>query len=138
MNNASQNKIRIVALMVFILTLIFIFSNYILIPIFLMVDFALRGFNFGKFSPLSFISSKVSKFLPFADKPVFFPPKQFAAKIGFLFSITLIVFYFLDLNSIVIASVLAFFAAMEAFFNVCMGCIVYNYFQKIKSKTVKN
>lgn len=134
MTNASQNKIRITALMVLILTLIFINSNYILIPVFLTIDFALRGFNFGKFSPLSLIASNVVKFLPFADKPIFFPPKQFAAKIGFLFSITLIIFYFLNLNSIIIASTLAFFAAMEAFLNICMGCIVYNYFQNLKSK----
>ncbi|MGS0748415.1 DUF4395 domain-containing protein [Halpernia sp. GG3] len=138
MKNASQNKIRIIAFLVFILTLIFMFSNFILIPIFLTVDFALRGFNASKFSILSVISSKIVKFLPYAEKPVFFPPKQFAAKIGLVFSISLIIFYFLNLNSIIITSILAFFAAMEAFFNICMGCIVFNKYQEMKIKYSKN
>ena len=136
MSNASQNKIRITAFMVFLLTIIFITSNFILIPIFIAIDFALRGFNFGKYSILSLISSKIVKFLPFTDKPIFFPPKQFAAKIGFMFSLILILFYFLNLKSIIVASILAFFAGMEAFLNICMGCIVYNYWQKIKNKVV--
>lgn len=132
MTNASQNKIRIIAFLVFVLALLFMYFNFILIPVFLAIDFALRGFNLGKYSLLSVLASKIVKFLPFADKPIFFPPKQFAAKIGFVFSLALIIFYFLHLNSIPIAAILALFAAMEAFFNICMGCIVYNQFQKLK------
>jgi hypothetical protein len=138
MNDASQNKIRIIALIVFIVTLLFIYFNFILIPIFLAIDFALRGFNLGKYSLLSIISSKIANYLPFADKPIFFPPKQFAAKIGFIFSLSIVIFYFVNINSIIVASILAFFAAMEAFFNICMGCIVYNKYQEIKTKFSTN
>lgn len=134
MISATENKIRIIALFVFISALLFIYTNSILIPIFLTLDFALRGFGYGKYSVLAFLSSKIVKNLKTNDKPIFFPPKQFSAKIGFVFSISLLVFHYFQINTVIITIILGFCAALEAFFSFCVGCIVYNYIQKVKLK----
>jgi len=49
----TENKIRIIAFEIFILSLLFLTTNLLLIPIFLAVDFGLRGFGFIKVQPFS-------------------------------------------------------------------------------------
>lgn len=134
MIKATENKIRLTAFWVFILVLLFIESNFILIPIFLAIDFFLRAFGYGKFSILGNLSLFVSKFLKLKEVGVFFPPKQFAAKIGFVFSLLLIILNLLTFNSLYISLIFIFFAALEAFFNICAGCYVYNFYHTSKSK----
>ena len=130
----TENKIRLTAFLVFILTLIYIKTHFIIISIFLLIDFALRGFGFGKYSILGFVAEKLVVLLKLKEKPIYFPPKQFAAQVGFLFSLTLVVFNIFEINHIIESAILLICAGLEAFFNFCVGCYVYNAYYHIKNK----
>ena len=130
----TENKIRLTAFLVFLLTIIYIKTNFIGIPIFLLLDFAIRGFGFGKWSVLGFLAEKLVTLFKLEQKPIYFPPKQFAAQVGFIFSFTLLLFNIFDLNAIVISLILLICAGLEAFFNFCVGCYVYNSYYHFKNK----
>ena len=120
--------------MVFILTIIYIKTNFIFIPFFLLIDFAIRGFGYGKWSVLGFLAEKLVTLFKLEQKPIYFPPKQFAAQVGFIFSFMLLLLNIFDINAIVISLILLICAGLEAFFNFCVGCYIYNVYYQIKNK----
>jgi hypothetical protein len=128
----NESKIRLIALFVFIVTVAFIFLKIIYLPAFLVIDFALRSFNMGKYSLFAVISEWVVKTYKLPVKSVYLPPKRFAARIGLLFSCTIVVLQLLSIDSIIVSLVLAFFAALESFFSICAGCYVYSYLVQYK------
>ena len=130
----TENKIRLTAFWVFLLTIIYIKTSFIGIPIFLLLDFAIRGFGYGKWSVLGFIAEKLVTLFKLEQKPIYFPPKQFAAQVGFIFSFMLLLLNIFDINAIVISLILLICAGLEAFFNFCVGCYVYNAYYHIKNK----
>ena len=130
----TENKIRLTAFLVFILTIIYIKTNFIFIPFFLLIDFAIRGFGFGKWSILGLIAEKLVSILKLEQKPIYFPPKQFAAHVGFIFSLLLLIFNIVEINSIIISIILLICAGLEAFANFCVGCYVYNFYYQIKNR----
>jgi hypothetical protein len=101
---------------------------------FLLIDFALRGSGFGKWSILGLIAEKLVSILKLEQKPIYFPPKQFAAQVGFIFSLLLLIFNIVEINSIIISIILLICAGLEAFANFCVGCYVYNFYYQIKNR----
>ena len=130
----TENKIRLTAFLVFILTIIYIKTNFIFIPFFLLIDFEIIGFGFGKWSILGFLAEKIVSVFNLEQKPIYFPPKQFAAQVGFIFSLLLLVFNIAEINSIIISIILLICAGLEAFANFCVGCYVYNFYYQIKNR----
>ncbi len=103
-------------------------SSWILMFI-LAGDFFVRGFLNPRWSLFSKVSGGlIRRVIPFSEKQIFFPPKQFAARVGFVFSVTSAILFITELTAagIVMAGTLAVFAALECFLNICMGCIFYN------------
>ena len=130
----NESKIRLIALFVFASTITYILTSFIAIPVLLVIDFSLRSFDLGKFSPFAVISDWLVKTLNLPVKSVYLPPKRFAARIGLLFSITILSLQLLGLNSIIVSSVLAFFAALESFLSICAGCYVYSFLQQFRKQ----
>lgn len=130
----TENKIRITAFLVFILTILYITTHSVWIPLFLLIDFALRGSGYGKWSVLGLIAEKLVSILKLEQKPIYFPPKQFAAQVGFIFSLLLLIFNIAEINSIIISIILLICAGLEAFANFCVGCYVYNFYYQIKNR----
>ncbi|MGE5109160.1 MAG: DUF4395 domain-containing protein [Sphingobacteriales bacterium] len=134
-NNATvnENTVRIIAFFVAVLVLFFLLSGNIILFIFLTADFAIRGFGFKQYSLLRFIADKINDlFFGGARKPMFAPPKSFAAKIGLLFCVAIIIFFFtgwLNISNI-LAVVLGAFALLESLGNICVGCYIYNFIRK--------
>jgi Domain of unknown function (DUF4395) len=128
----NETVVRMIALQVLVLVLISMYLNLYIIPLFLVIDFYLRGFLNGKGSLLRLSALFISKSLNLSAHFVDEKPKQFAAKIGFLASLFLFVFQFLnfDLTALFIASALCFFASLESFFAICVGCILYQQFSQ--------
>jgi hypothetical protein len=56
-------------------------------------------------------------------------PKIFAARLGFLMTtiISGLVIFGFKLTSIVVGGMLVFFACLEFFFAICVGCLIYTY-----------
>jgi len=109
-----------------------IVPNWI-VPAFLTIDFFLRGFNFGKFSLLNFLSDKEVQLFGIKVKPIDQAPKRFAAKIGFIFSFAILAStafsYFT--TGISLAVILLVFAFLESFLGFCAGCYVYTFYLKL-------
>jgi hypothetical protein len=132
----NENKARLTAFFVLVLTLVYLKTGFWLIMAFLLVDFVLRATSRGKYSLLGFISDAVIKQLKIKPKPVDRAPKRFAAMVGVLFTAVILVSFILQLHVVALslAAVLAFFAFLESFFAFCAGCYAYSAGKYIISK----
>ena len=134
-NNATvnENTVRITAFFVAVLSVVFLLTENIIPFIFLVIDFAARGFRFKQYSLLRIISDKINDVLfNGVKKPIFAPPKLFAAKIGLLFCVAVIIFFFAGLNTIsnILAVVLTAFALLESVGNICVACYMYSFMHR--------
>jgi hypothetical protein len=131
---SNESRIRLTAFFVLVLIVVYMFSGIGLIPVFLLLDFTLRGFGFGAYSPPSYLSGLLVKAFRLPVKPVYMPPKRFAARIGFLFSLAIVVAHYLDLSTLILSCILALFAALESLVGFCAGCYVYNAYARLRSR----
>ncbi|MCW3093432.1 MAG: hypothetical protein JWP81_4501 [Ferruginibacter sp.] len=132
----NERKARLTAAGIFILIITYLLTQFWIIPVFLVVDFLARGFNLGSFSVLNKLSERLIRLFSIGLKPVDQAPKRFAAKIGLIFSIAIVVnhlFNFIN-ASLILAVVLAVFALLEAAFGFCAGCHVYSFYTKFLKK----
>lgn len=134
-NNSTlnENTIRITAFLAATLALVYLLSGNIIPFILLAVDFATRGFGYKQYSLLRFIADKLNDSLFNRNKkPIFAPPKLFAAKIGLLFCAAVLSFHFIGWHNIsfILAGVLTFFALLESLANVCVACYMYSFMHK--------
>lgn len=134
MKSPTENKIRLTAFFVLLLVLAYIQTGQFIFPFILTIDFALRGLGYGSYSLLGNAAGYLAKVFRLKEKPVYFPPKQFAARIGLLFSLILLILNVLKINSLPVSIVLAVCAGLEAFFNYCVGCKVFNLIQTYRNR----
>ena len=129
----NENKARLTAFFVLVLTLVYLRTGFWLIMAFLMVDFAIRAFNLGKYSLIGFVSDAVIKQLNIKNKPVDRAPKRFAAGVGLVFTAAILAVFLLavPLAPMILAVIMALFALLESFFGFCAGCYVYDFGKKI-------
>jgi hypothetical protein len=129
----NENKARLTAFFVLVLAAVYLLTGFWLIIAFLVFDFALRAFNFVKYSGLGFLSDAVIKQLNIKNKPVDRAPKRFAAIIGLVFTAAILIALALHLNitNITLVGVLLLFAFLESFFGFCAGCHVYSIGNKL-------
>lgn len=132
----NENKTRLTAFFVLLLTLVYLKTGLWLIMAFLLSDFIFRAANLPKYSLLGFISDAVIKQLKIKSRPVDRAPKRFAAMVGVLFTAAILVFPFIQLHiaAMYLGTVICFFAFLESFFAVCVGCYVYSAGKYVISK----
>ena len=130
----NENKARTVAFFVLLLTIAYLLTAFWPLLLFLLIDFALRAFNYGTYSVLARVSDWVIKTLNFPIQLVDQAPKRFAAGVGFVFSITMLVLQSLEINTFVLAGILAVFAALESLAGFCAGCYVYTFLPSFLKK----
>lgn len=106
----------------------FVFHS-VLFFVFLLADFYIRAFTKAKFSPVSYVSSRMVQAFKLNKKSIDKAPKIFAARIGFIMTLAIVVLSLLQLQTaaLAVAGVLVFFATLEFALAVCMGCIMYSY-----------
>ena len=133
---ANENKIRLTSLGVFILSIVYLFTGNWVLPLFLILDFFLRAFKFSNYSVLNIISDNFINLLNIPAKPVELAPKRFAAKIGFILFLNILITDLFDLTTVatVLAAILALFALLESLFGFCAGCYIYNIYLKLFKK----
>ncbi|MBC8109986.1 MAG: DUF4395 domain-containing protein [Verrucomicrobia bacterium] len=132
--SVNENKVRVTAFLVLLTILAFIFTMHPVFPVVLAIDFFLRAFQLGKFSPLAYTSEKIGVLLKLPFKATDQAPKRFAAKIGLVFSVAILVFYFLGWHILLISVVLAVFASLESLAGFCAGCYVYTFLKLFAKK----
>lgn len=126
---ANENVVRITAFWVVMLTALFILVPNVYVPLYLAMDFYIRAFTKSKYSPLSWMSAGVARWMNLEPHWIDKAPKIFAARVGLLFSILMfsLVVFGLTVPAVIAASVLVLFAFLECGLNFCAGCWVYTY-----------
>lgn len=131
----KEEIVRGVALQVFILSLVAIFTSHIIPIVVLLADFVIRVFIHPSYSPLVWTSNKIiCPILKYRKRIVTFKPKRFAAGIGLFLTTITIYLHIIDLDiiKIIVLSILAFFSFLETFFKFCAGCKIFGLLIKLK------
>lgn len=115
-------------LVIGIIVLAFVLNSLFLF-VFLMADFFIRAFTNLKFSPISFASHSLSNALNLPIRMIDKAPKIFAARLGFLMTLAMALLFIFSfkITAIAVASILIFFASLEFFLAICVGCLIYTY-----------
>jgi len=130
----NENKVRFVALFVLTLSVFYLTLGFWPIFAFLSLDFFLRSFNLGKYSILGISSEFILKVARINPKPIDQAPKRFAARIGLLFSLAILIVHLLGFETVAFALglILTVFSFLESFLGFCAGCLVYTFLRQIK------
>lgn len=125
----DEQVTRINALLGILLISASLLFNSVIFIAFLTVDYYIRAFSKARYSPVGFISLQMANVLNLDKKEIDKAPKVFAARIGFLMSLSVTILMTFQLNtaSLAVGAVLAFFASLEFALAICMGCILYTY-----------
>ncbi len=112
--------------------IIFLFTPFKAIAVILGADLFIRGFINPSYSFYSFISRYFIQMLNIKPVMTNAGPKIFAAKIGFGFCSIISLFHFWNMPAvcIIFASMLLFFAFLEAALGFCVACQMYPYMPK--------
>lgn len=131
----NEPVIRIIAFEVAVLAIAFAFTHLLVIPLFLLFDFYLRGWDLQRYSPLRLVAVQVNHIL-FRNrfKPVYAPPKIFAARIGAFVSLAIIVTYVFESGplSVGLAGLMICAALLESLAGFCAGSYLYSYYEKVR------
>jgi len=125
----NERVTRFNALFTIALVVTGVYFHSAIILLLLAADFYIRAFTSLKTSPLSYISQNMVAVFKLDRKPIDKAPKIFAARLGFLMSLLIVIFSVAGLQSaaLVIAGILTLFASLELLFGFCAGCYVYSY-----------
>lgn len=110
------------------LLLIVAVSVHSIIPVvFLAIDFYLRASQYSGFSLIAISSRNIVRYLGLNENIINAGPKIFAARIGFIFSVLIILSFLLNasLSIAVLSSILILFSLLEAVFGFCVACEIY-------------
>jgi hypothetical protein len=112
-----------------IFVLLLLFGSYfssIYILYFLFLDFLIRAIN-TRFSPLARLSRFTLDKLHIKPRPIGAAPKRFAARLGLLFSATLLILFYINcfIGYQIIFAIFFIAVGLEAFFKFCIGCKIY-------------
>jgi hypothetical protein len=132
----NENKVRLVALLVLFITVVFLLTSFWYLIAFLAIDFFLRAFKWGNYSILGIIADQIVNLFKIKNKPVDRGPKRFAAGIGFVITCGILLLLLFDFKIIagLLAIILIFFAFLESVLGFCAGCYVYSLGKKLFRK----
>jgi hypothetical protein len=100
------------------------------IPLFLVtVDCGIRALGYNQYSVLCLLAAFIIKTSGMAPKMTDKAPKIFASRLGFICGLLGSVFITLQIPmaSMVIIGIWTSLAILDSVFNLCVGCIIYNY-----------
>jgi len=123
----NERVTRLNAFFTVVLSLLFIFLNFWVGLVFLVIDFVIRGFIDGKYSLICILNKWIVKNLNLSSKMMNAGPKIFAAQIGFVLSfVSLVAFSFgCNIFCMALMGMLAVFSFLEMAFGFCVACQIY-------------
>lgn len=125
----NERITRVNALITILLVLAAFLFNSAIFAILLTGDFFIRAFTSSKYSPVSFVSHRITNALNLETKKIDKAPKIFAARLGFVMSLAISVLMISGLGTaaVTVGGILVFFATLELALAFCMGCFMYTY-----------
>jgi len=130
----DSHIIRVIAMQVSIVAILFIATNLPIFIFILLFDFTIRAFRITKCSPFFMFAKYITKHIYKKPNMSDEAPKRFALFIGLAFSIAIAILYILKLTfyAKIVTTILLICALLEAMFNYCVGCKVYQLLQSFK------
>ena len=134
-SNIDENIARFNASITLLMVLVFLFTPAKWIIFLVLIDFILRRVSDGRYSYVARISRFTTSILGIRKVSINAGPKLFAANVGFFLSVMIASFYYAGIESVSygLAGILAFFALLESFFNICAACILYPFVSRFLS-----
>ena len=124
----DEVTVRLVAAQVLVVTVLAAATGWLWLFGLLAVDFALRV-AYGQRSPLALVARRVLRpRVPAAERPAPGPPKRFAATLGALMSVLVVLFAYVTGwtgAAWVVVAAMVVFPFLEAAFGLCVGCQVF-------------
>jgi len=123
----NENRVRIIATLVFSTSLTYLVAPIWQLPALLSVDFFLRIFGLGRYSPFNVISGWIVRRLGIGEKPTDQAPKIFAATLGFILAVLFLMAALFSFSRLSYAfdGILIVFSFLESALGICAGCHVY-------------
>jgi len=130
--SVDKHIIRVNAVIVFTFLLAFIFTSNSIFILMVLGDFIIRVFFGLKYSPICFFIKRGLRMSGVKPHLINAGPKIFAARIGLIFSSLTFLTYISGFTflSTTIAVVFIIAVGLEAFFNYCLACEIYPYYNK--------
>lgn len=101
-------------------------------PVYLYIaalDYFVRAFVDGQYSPLRFIANYIASFLRLKPRMIDKAPKLFASRVGFLCLLCTCLLFNVNMltGSLVIAAFAGSLFLLDALGIVCVGCLMYHH-----------
>ena len=119
---------RIIAATVVTMLIAYFVSSQVMFVAVLVVDYLLRAFGKPRYAPVAMSSRALLRLFGVRPHMVNAAPKVFAAKLGLLFSSTMLVTHLLGypLVAMLVGAMLLFCAFLEGVVGFCLGCAIYS------------
>jgi hypothetical protein len=128
----NEIKVRIIALQVLIISTLYVITAWPPLIVFLLADFFARGFGYYRFSVLAQVASAVIKLFSLANRPIDQAPKQFAARIGIVLCLVILIFHSgFPLTAMTFGVMFSLSSFLESSIGFCAGCYVYSIGKKL-------
>ena len=126
-NTVDEHAARTVAGIVVVLAVTSFWAPAWFLVAFLAVDFTIRGFIDRRYSPLRWVAKQIVGLFGWEIKPVYAPPKRFAAQIGSTLTLAATALHASGLHvaAVVVTSLLVVAASLEAGLGFCLACWIY-------------
>lgn len=124
----NQTTVRVVAGLVLLTAVVYVLTDWVALPLLLVVDFGLRSFNQRRYSPFRTVAGWLVSTFGLPYKATDQAPKRFAARIGLGFSVLISTLHLVGISVWIPAAVLLVFAGLESMVGFCAGCLVYTFF----------
>lgn len=133
----DENVARLNGGLIVTLLGLFLITNNIFLIIFLLVDFFLRSAELSDYSPLANVSKFIIDKTGIKKKPINAGPKIFAARIGVIFNLAILVSIVSDLNTVtyILAGIFGICAFLEAAIGFCVACQIYPFLYRLIYRT---
>ena len=124
----NENVSRVSVFLLAVGVEIFLLTDNIYFMMFVAFDYSFRIFEKVKYSPLIFLTDMIFKVTGLPVKLINKGPKVFASRMGIMFALLSIAFYyFIPDLSYIFAVILLICTFLDAVINVCFGCLIYHY-----------
>ena len=123
----DERVARLNATFTTLLVILFLLTSNVFLMAFLLIDFLIRSIHRPGFSPVAITSKGIAKTLSLKPQMINAGPKLFAARIGLLFSIAIVLLFFIGGSTgiFIIGVMLGLFSFLEAAFGLCVACKIY-------------
>jgi hypothetical protein len=119
-----------------LLLIIYTMTQNLIPVLFLASDFLLRSLQLSKYSLLTYLSKAISGILQLDKKTINAGPKIFAARVGLIFCIAIIIAGILGLQPLALGltAILGLFSFLESALGICVACMIYPWLYRILYK----